>query len=346
MMINKIKVFLFFTGILLFNSCTKESPKAVPQSVVNYEKIDFDSGIEVFDPKVDILFVIDDSGSMDAHQKNLIDNIYLFIDKFTRRTDIDYHIGVLTSTMEESSWSNSLACCGALVRVSGFSVITTNTPSIIHSLSLNLKVGTGGAGEEAFFSPVMYALNQPLVSSQNRDFLRPEAHLAIVFITDAEDQSKMVYPQEFYDFLLRLKGHPEKILTFGVIVPTDSVLKCDRDSLGQTPLKIEEFLNISNQGYPNVYNLCDPRFGENLAKMSDLIVQSIGNMIYLKSIPLLKTVVVSFGTQIIPPGVDNGWSYNPEKNAIRLGSEIQWTEQPVGTKLKVDYQAAKINHKK
>ncbi len=46
-----------------------------------------------YDPRVDILFVIDDSASMLKHQQNLKDNLHMFVDQFAKTAGIDFHIG-------------------------------------------------------------------------------------------------------------------------------------------------------------------------------------------------------------------------------------------------------------
>ena len=48
----------------------------------------------VFQPKLDILFVIDDSRSMEPHQINLSRNIDRFVEGFSKERFIDFHIGV------------------------------------------------------------------------------------------------------------------------------------------------------------------------------------------------------------------------------------------------------------
>ena len=49
-----------------------------------------------FVPKLDILFVIDDSQSMAPHQKRLVHNISRFVESFAVEDFIDFHIGVVS----------------------------------------------------------------------------------------------------------------------------------------------------------------------------------------------------------------------------------------------------------
>lgn len=49
----------------------------------------------ISEPKVNVLFVVDNSGSMKSHQEKLKANIGLFADKFFNNPRIDYRIGVV-----------------------------------------------------------------------------------------------------------------------------------------------------------------------------------------------------------------------------------------------------------
>lgn len=326
-------------SLLSLVACSPDVPKLIPNPDVTYEKIDTDGGEEVFDPKLDILFVVDDSGSMMGHQTNLSNNIFAFVNGFVQRRDIDFHVGVLTTSMD--GWDYSTECCGELVDKNrrGSKFVTPATPDAVTALASNLRVGTNGSWKEQSFAPVRAALSSPLLNGLNAGFYRPEAHLAIIFITDAEDQSGSLTAQGLWDFLLKLKGRPDKILSFGVIVPSTETRGCARDST-EKPYAIEEFLRLSGQGLSNVFSLCDPQFSDNLVQIADLVLEKIGNIIYLSRAPILRTVEVTFGTQIIPPHPYHGWSYSPHQNALILGEGIEWTEQPPGTRVKVNYEAA------
>lgn len=321
-------------------ACSPEVPKMIPEPKIVSEKIDIDSGAEVFDPKLDILFVVDDSGSMHSHQNNLARNIFLFINGFVQRKDIDYHIGVITTSMESYSWGSPSPCCGQLVDNGGVKFVTPTTPNIVSLLATNLRVGTDGSGTEKVFSPLRTALSPLYTTGVNAGFYRDEAHLAVVIITDAEDQSVGVSARDTYQFLTNLKGRPEKLLSFGVIVPSLDDRNCGRDTTTHRPLRIEEFLKLSGQGLENVFNLCDPKFADNLVKVADYLVRSVGNVIYLSRSPILETIRVTFGSQVVPADPDKGWSYDPLKNALILGQDVEWSTQPSGTRVRVYYDAA------
>ena len=90
----------------------------------------------------------------------------------------------------------------------------------------------------------------------------------------------------------------------------------------------------------NIFSLCDPDFGDRVAEIADDLVRFVGNTIYLKRPPIVESIRVHFGTQEIFSHPREGWMFDFAKNAIVLGDEIVWTQQPLGTKVRVDYEAA------
>ena len=285
---------------------------------------------------VDILFVIDDSRSMGAHQQQLSANVGLFVQQFAGAS-LDYHIGVTTSsTSLEVDWGQSFPWGdGKLMGTT--TVIDRNTPNGLSLLQNNMIVGIGGNGHERFFVPVKQALTEPNLSGPNAGFYRPDATLAIVMITDATDPGTVLSTADFEQFLSGLKpGHPEKVLSYAVIIPSSlgpSPFNCDRDPDGP-PYTIEQFLaDVHGQSF----SLCDPNFGQKLADMGKDIASKVtgGQIVLLGRKPIVSSIKVSFGTQVIPYDSESGWLYDPVRLAILFGPKVVWSAQPLGTQVSV-----------
>lgn len=325
---------------LLAASCSPEAEKAYLVPVAPEEKVVQDN-TQVFDPKVDILFVVDNSGSMATHQRNLSTNVAKFTQTFTKSSVLDYNIGIVTTDMMGGGWGTRKPCCGQLVGATR--VVNKNTPGAEAILANNFLVGTDGSASEASFEPVVSALSQPNLTGWNTGFYRPDASLVVIFLTDAEDQSDSVSPQSLYSFLLNLKqGDVTKLLAFGVLVPSNNTIRCDRDD-GRTPQKIEAFLGMMPNNKTNIMNICDPDYGTRLANMAKDIVDKVGNIIYLDRAPALESIHVYYGSSELPENYETGWSFDPKRNAIILGSKINWGSQPNGSRVKVSYTAAKFD---
>ena len=307
------------------SSCSEESPKKVPMQFAKKEIIKDASDTKVtFNRAVDILFVVDNSGSMESHQTNLAKNVKLFTQAILANQLLDYHIGVVTTDMDESSESGKLY--GSL------KYITRTTPNGAAILEASLQPGTGGSSEEQEFAPVVAALTPPLATGFNKGFYRPDAYLAVIMITDEEEQS-YISSKDFYKFLLGLKsGDATKVITYGVYLPTGDP-KCEYGE--QT--KLEEFFKLASS---KTFGLCDVDFGMKLADLGADLVHRVGTVFYLTRPAQSDTIKVVFGSQVVPNDPKLGWIYDPSRNALIFGDDIDLKPEPPGTQVEVTFTAA------
>jgi hypothetical protein len=151
--------------------------------------------------KVDILFVVDNSASMENNQANLVANFPGFSKSIvdTLGTDFDYHVGVVTT---DAFADNPPQCqtLGALVsqtRTSGAGASSCFEPSrtqrflraddaLGEKFACLAKVGTGGSGAEDVIGAIRAALSAPNTEGCNQDFLRPDSLLVLVILTDED----------------------------------------------------------------------------------------------------------------------------------------------------------------
>jgi hypothetical protein len=321
--IKLLSIFFFFLTL----SCSDQTPKLEGKPPVAEKPPEKISSNTVFNGSVDILFVVDDSGSMGSHQINLGKNLDVFVKEITQGRPIDYRIGVIST-------SSRVFGAGSGGQLNGNPKwVDRNTPNAVMTLRSNLSLGISGDPEEKVFDPVFLALTEPNLSNANKGFYRKESHLVLIFITDAEDQSQVIStPQQFYDFLKVLKGgNTKKILTYGVIVPSDDQMNCQRDSF-EKPVRLETFFKLSKGQF---YGLCDADYGLKLGKLAANIAKEVGRYIYLNTLPNIKTIRVVYGNQIVKSDFEKGWSYDPEFNAIVFGSSMEWSDQPDGTQVEV-----------
>lgn len=329
--------FVAFSAIL---GCGAESSKnmIVPQSIFPKEEFsEKPKDFTVFNPKVDILFVIDSSGSMDTVQNNLSRNAYLFADAISKVSILDYHIGVLTTDMDAY---NCRTDCGRLQGIPSF--VEKSTPDLVGSLSRRMIVGTSGSATEQMFSPVIAALSPPLESTDNQGFYRQDAFLAVIFITDAMDQSDFS-PKEFLQFLNTKKGDSSRVLGYGVI----RTLAEEKICIGMEDLdsKLEDFLSAVSNGdknQKNILSLCTADFGVKLAEFAKDIVRRSAGTVKLSRIPNPKTIKVTYGTQEIPNSVTTGWVYQPSTNSILLAEGIDWQYQGQNVGLSIDFEVVDV----
>jgi len=123
--------------------------------------------------KVDILFVVDNSGSMLGDQKNLARNFFNFI-YWASKKAVDYQIGVITT---------DTSCL-----VGNPNIITPKTKDVVSTFQKNVKVGISGSYTEKAFQMAKEALAYKR-NTCNKGFLRPDANLSIIFVSDEREQS-------------------------------------------------------------------------------------------------------------------------------------------------------------
>ncbi len=335
------RAILIFCGFFLSTACTKSSPKLEPvtkeESKTSSEVIPVSK--DSFKPKLDILFIIDDSGSMATHQKNLAANVNLFAASIVQTKYLDYHIGVITSTAQGSYYSLG-NCCGELVGTPNF--VQRTTPNGLAVLAKNMIVGTAGDFSEKFFDPVYLALTVPNINMANKDFYRQDANLALIFITDTEDQSLQFDENSFYAFLSQLKGGLDKIYVAAAYIPDNEIATCSGESW---ELKdYDRLTNFFSMTSATTFSLCDMDFGDKLAEIGDKIAAQSQTM-YLKQRPKEGTIKITLGGIEMPQDPKKGWSYNPVKVAIEFGSEIDWSLYPDGAFPQVDFEIMDLTPK-
>lgn len=328
--------------VLAFLGCSPENGKLVPGTKppppAQPQRKTKSGATSDIPANVDILFMIDNSGSMGKHQRNLSTNISLFTDQLLANANVDYHVGVINSTDEEGMKSPIPGIPDVPGEPGGklqgsVKVVTRTTPDAINILKSNLIVGVTGAGVEKFFVPGYKALTPPLVDNENAGFLRPEAYLAIVILTDTDDQSPLYDANGFKTFLLSLKGNNSaKILTYGGII--DNGDSCTREAGEFSPTRLREFFSITGG---ITFSLCSADFGAKLAGIAKDLVRRTASKILLDSVPDLGTVEVSFGSQKIFQDNTTGWFYNSAENSIDFGRGVVWSNQPTGTAVVVTY---------
>ena len=130
--------------------------------------------------EVDILLVVDNSCSMQDEQNELSEGFDRFVEYF-EVADVDYHIGVTTTDMESDR--------GVLHSAGGEAFITPDTPNPAEVFRDNVQVGIDGWAWEKGLATAAHALSDDLAEGENAGFLRDDALLSVIFISDEEDAS-------------------------------------------------------------------------------------------------------------------------------------------------------------
>lgn len=126
-------------------------------------------------PAVDVLFVIDSTGSMAEEQAGFGSAAGGFVDVI-ETLGLDYQIGVISMDLDDG---------GALLGVPW--ILTPSQDGVSASLARNLVVGTGSAPPSMGLDCASLALTDP--TGVNTGFRRSDAALHVIFVSDGDDES-------------------------------------------------------------------------------------------------------------------------------------------------------------
>jgi len=151
---------------------------------------------------MDLLFVIDNSGSMSEEQTNLAANFPRVISVLDalKGGGVNYRVGVTTTAIGEQlallSFLSSPSENGALLRTADMEHpwLERGEPMLSERFTRLATVGTNGSGQEQPLRAAKAALTDRVADGSNAGFLRPNALLAIVVLTDEDDSSSNTQP--------------------------------------------------------------------------------------------------------------------------------------------------------
>ncbi len=160
--------------------------------------------------KVDILWVVDDSGSMANDQQRLASNFSAFIHDFLTE-NVDFQMGITTTdatSRGDGKWVGNYKHLTS-------EAAKSNETKFINDFKRTIAVGTGGSAIEAGLHTSLRFLER--YSKRIPDpFLREDAYLAIIYIADEEDQSPKSV-QHYLDGITALKANASKVKIYSIV---------------------------------------------------------------------------------------------------------------------------------
>lgn len=334
-----------------------EIPEAPPAPVhppvtrdeINWVQIMGDQAQLALNPKVDILFIEDNSGSMSAVQANLAKNINRFAGAFQQK--VDFRVAVLSVWDSSPKFVNNPKRkydIGELRRVRDGAGKTlekrflTKAMATESALSNTINIGIASSSEampefEEIFSTLSASIQRPENTNPTTGFFRPDARLVVILVSDAEDSTSRITPEQLAQDLIDFKGgKPEMVSAYGVLVR-----KSDDDKYKDYDLKRHqnyhpECFNWSNPKKPvRDLNLCKEGFGpERLDQFIVAANREEGSPEQIKDKFILKLVQADFGKDLAQIGSDI--------SAKTMEKEILLSSRPRSYPDKIDVPMLKV----
>lgn len=291
-------------------------PSSQPPPISDITQVD--AIMQVQTPKVDILWMIDNSCSMYDEQEALVAAFPKFMGFFDG-SGLDYHVGVVSSDLNASTNGSK----GKLVVIQGLKYIDPDTPSPIEIFQQMATLGTTGSATEQGLGAVFLALEEKR-DTANSGFYRDEAALHTIIISDEPNVTnpEIITDDEFIDWYDGLKPDYD-MRTFSSIVD---------QNLGADYRRVQREIGGINW---------DIRSDNWEILLERLGVQAAGlkTEYFLSHVPAPETIKVEIKTPagaMLPPFVeaeldpvtgepidadldgspDGDWTYNPLRNSI------------------------------
>lgn len=303
--------------------------------------------------KIDVLFVVDNSGSMNTSQLSLATNFPSFINYFKSK-GFDFKIAVTTTDSYYGDQFLTSGCSLCNINQTKFRsgtnpkiyTIDSSTPGLESVFAQNINVGISGSGDERAFSSFKAALS----SSLNTDFHRPLAFLSVIIVSDEEDFSHndINFNQSYTQPTLHSIGSYKTFLesfsggqsSTDFHVSTISILdETCRASLGAGRKIGLRYMQLADLTGGSKNSICNT-FDTILNNISTQIVNQIKAQFFLTRNPILTSIRVIIEGVLTPQDAINGWTYDSATNSISIhGSFIP----NAGANITINFDPASVN---
>jgi hypothetical protein len=266
---------------------------------------------------IDIIFVIDDSGSMSSIHNNIVDNAELFMEEFTKIDLVQWKMGIVTSEKRNS--------VREITEHLGFdSVFNSYTPDAVNVFKAAvLDVGDNSGGTERMFGNLDRALQ-----ARYQDFLRPNSQLAVIFVSDEKehswkDDASRYDPLTFVGIMKAYLSKGNLVRFYGALKQTDFP-DCTNLSWDSGPYRGSRYEAVIQETGGFAISACAKDFGTRLADIGrDIVSLSKYIRIKLGETPLKESIRVVYKGEELPFGTeaDGGkWFYDEYNNTVNLYS--------------------------
>lgn len=285
----------FFTAALMLLACqeytldleTPEPGQGEAPSLQTPAKTD--TIVQRVSPKVDILWVIDNSGSMREEQDAIALNMGNFLQYFIG-SGLDWHIGVITTDTDNQAQN------GKLRSVLGYRYVEPANLLSADLLPYMVQVGISGSGDERglFAANNFFTTPSPQHVTANQGFYRDDAALHVIVISDENDLSSDVglSRTEFINLLQTRKADPEIPVTFSSIVgPPGGCRGANGDAAHGS-----EYIAVTNAVGGIFQSICTEDWAPVLDQLG-LLAASLRTEYFLTELPVPGTLEVVVTTR-------------------------------------------------
>lgn len=280
--------------------------KAEPPSLPIVTESTLNSETELFEqsqPKIDILFVIDNSPSMKREQKKLGERLQAFL-KSIKHTD--WQMAFTTTDVSNGKYGLK----GSLLDLHNHNGTKILNSNFSDAEEVFYNTVQRSEGDKCIFN-CPSSNEQPLKASvlalekskgENSIFFRPGADLAIVILTDEDEMSsgsrKATKPQDVVNTFKEQFGDTKELAVYGIVIqPNDKNCFEDQKTEGfsnANPGRVVTQLARLTNGFTG--SICDQDYSVALENISDR-TRYIAESYRLKRTPIAESVKVTLSPE-------------------------------------------------
>jgi hypothetical protein len=323
-MVNWARIIIAVLAAQLVTGCNQQQ-FSLPSESQNFgEKI-------TYSKEVDVLWVIDTSGSMGEHQGLLAAQVGTFVESLNA-TGLDYHMAVTTMDMSATGLKGHL-----LAKDGTPAVLTPATPNLVSVLSERLQPGEDGSPIERGQEAMKAALTMTSAGQANQGFLRDNALLVVIFLTNEEDESAQT---DYAAYLDQLKpalktGERSWIAHFMGVIHNET--NCQTAKWGYSSPGTR-YMRLAKASGGASESICDADLRRALTNVKIRVIE-IATEYALSGDPNVSSIKVYVNGVLVPQDGENGWTYIKETNSIRFhGTAIPGQ----GSNIRVDFDPGSL----
>ena len=286
--------------------------------------------------KIDIVWSVDNSDSMDPLQLKMANNFTQFIERFAQK-DIDFKMAIVTTDSSSNKDHNGKLNSAELKK---------NKQNFINDFKNKIQVGVSpilqlhskGTEERSFWFVKKFL-------QENTSWLRSDATLMVIYLSDEPEQSSGTV-KSHVDYMVSLKGN-ESVRVKAFSICKDKTLDWTRAQgiPGGVFNACDRFKEISNMTSGLVRHI-NSSFSDIATEFGDSMVETFAQLKTTFSLNItpsnLSKLKVDVDGSAIPRDTKevNGWNYDGVANAIEFfGSHIP----AKGSRIKVYEEGDVVN---
>lgn len=286
-----------------------------------------------YNNKVDILWIIDNSASMLQPQRNLSSQLSSLVSTLNS-LKMDYHMAVVTTSLGGTNPDG-----GKFLGTPKY--VTSSTPDLVNNLASRMVIGEGGSNNERGLESMSIALSPSYLANEGKGFLRSDALLVVIALSDEDDKSAVTDPVNYYtNFLDQLKApwvDGSRSWMFNFIGVLANSAACSTFSNYAEPGLI--YMDLVAKTLGTKESICNNNLSGAVSNIRARIYQILTDF-KLSGKPIVDSIVVKINGAVIPRNTTNGWEYIQASNSIRFyGSAVPAADASI----KVDFSPAAAN---